>query len=137
MPTDIPGVLQLSKHLLHNRKLVGERLMQRPCHLHNRSDAASFAVTVNDWLDGLLVGKDLMSDHDSMLSKSNFSHLLWKSMGHWRMKPGSSKVYLECRHTKRCLPDIVPPKLFEGPRGLIQMVAHKMKSIEVEQKYVR
>lgn len=112
IPTDIDGLLRLSKRLMQNHSLVDKRLMNRGCHLHNSSSLRSSGFTVQDWLNGLLLGKDLMSDHDSDLSKSSFSHLVWKSMGSWRMKPGSGRVYLECRRTQNCLPGIMPQSGF-------------------------
>lgn len=131
MPTDIHGLMDLSKRLLQNRAAVSKRLRNRECHVHNRTTLPSSvsSFTVKDWLDGLMQGKDLMSDHDSELSKASFSHLMWKSMGHWRMKPGSDRVYLECRRTKLCLAGSMPQK---GPSGLIQMVARKMRRFEQE-----
>ena len=65
------------------------------------------AVTVDEWLDGIRNGKDLLSDHDSPVAYSSLSKLVFKSMGHWRMQPDApGMVHLECRDTsfRSCIP---------------------------------
>lgn len=129
MPTDMEGLLSLSKRMLHQHKHVAEKMNLRPCGLHGRTTFDPSSFTVNDWLQGVARGKDLMSDYDSALSKSSYSHLLWRSMGNWRMKPRSDRVYLECRKTGLCLFD--KPHA-EGPARLIQKVAKRMQDFENE-----
>jgi hypothetical protein len=131
IPSDYDGLLITAKKVLDNRRVVRERLQRRPCQLHNSSSLVTSDITVKDWLDGMLAGKDLTSDHDSELSKVSFSHLVWKSMGSWRMKPGIDRVYLECRRTYNCLSDITPQT---GPSGLMQLVARRMQDFEVQMK---
>jgi hypothetical protein len=131
MPTDVQGLLRLSKKMLQNRRLIDDRLAKRTCRLHSRNNVDPTAFTVKDWLDGLQHGKDLMSDHDSPLSQSAFSHMVWKSMGSWRMRPGSDRVYLECRNTGLCLAGLNPQP---GPAALIHMVGLSMRDFE---KYMK
>jgi hypothetical protein len=127
MPTNIHGLLQLAKRILKNSGVVNDRLRSRTCRLHSQTNIRAMDFTVKEWLDGLHNGKDLMSDHDSPLSQTAFSHMVWKSMGSWRMKPGSDRIYLECRATKGCVADI---GMATGPSGLIQAVGHKMHEFE-------
>jgi len=131
IPSDYDGLLITAKKVLDNRRVVRERLQRRPCQLHNSSSLVTSDITVKDWLDGMLAGKDLTSDHDSELSKVSFSHLVWKSMGSWRMKPGIDRVYLECRRTYNCLSDITPQT---GPAGLMQLIARRMQDFEDQMK---
>lgn len=128
MPSDVAGLLKLSAKMIKNSKVINQRLRRRACKLHSRTSQGTLKVA--DWLEGLLHGKDLMSDHDSPLSQSSFSHLIWKSMGSWRMKPGSDRVYLECRSTKECL----RTAMHVGAPSLIQFVGHQMYDFEKKLK---
>lgn len=136
IPTAISGLLELSDMMRLNSGAVNQRLKARSCHLHNgdKDDPNPRSLTVQKWLDGLQDGKDLMSDHDSELSKSSFSHLVWKSMGSWRMKPGSDRIYLECRRTKLCLQNIKSRKDDPGPGGLMRIVGERMLEFEKDMK---
>jgi len=127
MPTTVDGLLQLSKKMLHYQDLINNRMRARRCRLHSKDNINARKLTVQDWLDGMQNGKDLMSDHDSPLSESAFSHMVWKSMGNWRMKPGSDRVYLECRDTGFCLNGLEPQP---GPAALINYIGHKMIDFE-------
>jgi len=127
MPTDKAGLLSLAAKMIKNQRLIATRLHTRACSLHSRSSIDATNFTVQDWLDGLQRGKDLMSDHDSPLSQSSFSHMVWKSMGSWRMKPGSDRVYLECRDTKECLSNTAPQP---GAAALIRYVGLRMRNLE-------
>jgi hypothetical protein len=126
MPTTPEGLLSLSRKMLQQRRLVNERLDKRACGIHGRNDVRVSDFTPEAWLRGLLRGKDLMSDHDSPLSESSFSHLVWKSMGSWRMKPGSNRVYLECRNTDAC----IGTGHLAGPVAVIDEVGRRMASME-------
>merc|ERR1719310_1376493 len=128
MPTDVDGLLKLSANMLQHTGFINKRLRNRGCGLHSRTSVSGSDFTVKKWLQGLQQGKDLMSDHDSPLSKSSFSHLIWKSMGSWRMKPGSDRVYMECRKTGLCLASGDEA----GPAALIQMVGRRMRQFELE-----
>lgn len=127
MPTDIAGLLHLSEKMLQNTNLINQRLHKRQCGLHSKSPIHADAFTVKDWLDGMKQGMDLMSDHDSPLSKSAFSGMVWKSMGSWRMRPRSNRVYLECRNTGICLANTQP---YAGAVALIRDVGLTMTNVE-------
>lgn len=132
IPTVKDGLLSLSGQMLENYELVNRRLLSRGCHLHNWGSFVPRSFTVKDWLTGLQRGEDLMSDDDSEISKSSFSHLVWKSMGSWRMKPGTDRVYLECRRTKICLQGVKSRRSDPGPGGLIRIVGERMYQFEEE-----
>jgi hypothetical protein len=126
MPTTPKGLLQLATEMVKQREHVSERLLKRGCGIHGPNAALSSELTAGDWLRGMYIGKDLMSDYDSPISQSSFSRLVWKSMGSWRMKPGSNRVYLECRHTDLCLGIGNWP----GPAALIRKVGERMLKFE-------
>jgi hypothetical protein len=126
IPTTPEGLLQLSSRMLKDAKGIHEAMISRGCGIHGRNDFRVSDFTAEEWLRGLLRGKDLMSDHDSQISESSFSHLVWKSMGSWRMKPGSNRVYLECRHSDECLGTGGMP----GAAALIHAVAERMEKLE-------
>lgn len=127
MPTDSAGLLALAEKMIRNQRLIATRLHARACRLHSRSNIDATKFKVKDWLDGLQHGKDLMSDHDSPLSQSSFSHMVWKSMGSWRMNPGSDRVYLECRDTTYCLANTAPQP---GAAALIRYIGFRMRDLE-------
>eukprot|EP00438_Fugacium_kawagutii_P016399 Skav204945 [mRNA] locus=scaffold2911:151983:165761:+ [translate_table: standard] len=61
------------------------------------------APTAREWLEGAQQGLDLMSDHDSPISQASLSKTVWKSMGSWRLSEDEPRIFLECRHARRCL----------------------------------
>jgi hypothetical protein len=126
MPTSEAGMLQLASQMVKQRSRVNGILLNRGCGIHGADSDLSSSFTAEEWLRGIMDGKDLMSDHDSPISKSSFSHLVWKSMGNWRMKTGSHRVYLECRHTDLCLGIGKRP----GPVALIREVGERMLEFE-------
>jgi len=133
MPTDAKGLMDLSKKMLLNYDVINKRMRERNCKLHGRTKTISTDFTVKEFLDGIVHGKDLMSDHDSPLSANAFSHMVWKSMGSWRMKPGSNRVYLECRSTQECLAS-TPAQGLPGAAELIKMVGQRMVKFEKTMK---
>lgn len=127
MPTTPEGLLHLSERLVRHQDRVNDHLAHRNCGIYGAGNVQVSTFRTRDWLHGLFEGKDLMSDYDSPLSKSSFSHLLWKSMGSWRMKPGSNRVYLECRHADECLKFADAAR---GPVDLISRIAVRMQRFE-------
>jgi len=98
-------LMDLAQQMLTSKEDVQRRLSERPCTVHGPDAEAFEQVTAGAWLDGMLEGKDMMSDSDSPISQAgSFSHLVWKSMGAWRMQDGDARVYLECRRPRHCLP---------------------------------
>jgi len=105
MPSSGSELLSLAQQMQASESTVEKRLAAASCDLHPGEDVPfSTTVTARAWLDGLLSGKDLMSDHDSPISQAGLSKVVWKSMGAWRMKD-DGRVYLECRRSLLCLPE--------------------------------
>mmetsp|Transcript_106727 Transcript_106727/g.189002 ORF Transcript_106727/g.189002 Transcript_106727/m.189002 type:complete len:574 (+) Transcript_106727:88-1809(+) len=130
LPLDTESLLHLAKRMLKRQRRINQRLSRRRCAIHGKNDAEANGFSAIDWVRGLDRGKDIMSDHDSPISKNAFSHLVWKSMGSWRMrKSGGSRVYLECRNTNKCIPSKIQ---HQGPPGLIRYVGRTM--VDLEQK---
>lgn len=100
MPTDVPGLRRLAKHMLHRRRFVEKKLANRTCSVRGvEVEDRSLAFSTRDWLLGVARGEDIMSDHHSEASQASYSHTLWRSMGKWRLQgPRDQRVYLECRH---------------------------------------
>jgi hypothetical protein len=122
LPTDFDGLLKLSKRVVASQAPISNTMKLRNCSVHGRSTFVPSRFTVKDWIDGLKNGQDLMSDHDSEISKASFSHTVWRSMGSWRMEPDSDRVYLECRSPKLCMRSLTAQK---GPAGLMRDIASR------------
>lgn len=130
LPIDATGLLRLASRMLYHKKEVNIRISHRDCKIHGKNDPVANEFSALDWVRGLDNGMDIMSDHDSPISKNSFSHLVWKSMGSWRMrKSGSAVVYLECRSSNHCLPG--KTKHFGVP-NLIRYVGRSMVEFEQE-----
>lgn len=127
MPTDVDGLLKLAARMLKKRKTVNKALRSRDCGVFGRSNETN-PFTAQDWLSGMMQGKDIMSDHDSPISRNSFSGLVWKSMGSWRMRKGSGVVHLECRHATGCVK--LQSRKSNGPVDLIRRVARTMVTFE-------
>ena len=111
IPTSWGGLLELADRMAED-KSAQDRLDERTKWIMSDGEVWGWpsrpdAVTVDEWLDGIRNGKDLLSDHDSPVAYSSLSKLVFKSMGHWRMQPDApGMVHLECRgHSfQRCIP---------------------------------
>merc|ERR1711865_399328 len=99
MPTDYPGLLKLAQDMMDQTELVHDRYSKRNW-LYTapgmpKLEAKDFLV--QHWLDAMSDGLDLLSDKDSLMTKSSWSHKVWLSMGAWRLDETDPKIYLECR----------------------------------------
>jgi len=132
MPTTAHGLHSLAKEMLADVPATDEKLMSRSlesgCAVFGEGEVVN-SLKARAWVEELLKGKDLMSDYDSSLSKASFSGMVWKSMGNWRMQPGSDRVYLECRNAQHCLSVF---KHNRGPVALMRQVVTIMKAFEDE-----
>lgn len=130
MPTSMKGLHGLAAEMVSKQALINQRLVQRTCQVFGVGHTIN-NLTGAEWADQIRHGYDLMSDYDSPLSKASFSGMVWKSMGNWRMTPGSEQVYLECRNAQHCIENI--GKDFDGPVPLLRRVAEVISDFEQEQ----
>ncbi|CAJ1328531.1 unnamed protein product [Effrenium voratum] len=113
LPASLTGLKRLAAKVLKHKSSVDAEVSRRRCGLHGPGGGEDFSA--RQWLQAMLRGVDLMSDHDSPamqpLLAGSLSGMVWKSMGHWRMEndpqqPNYRFVYLECRgkvHKRPCL----------------------------------
>jgi len=105
MPSNGKELLSLAQRMQDSQSMVMQRLATASCDVHqDEVSQRTNHVYVHDWLQGMLQGQDIMSDHDSPISEKGLSKVVWKSMGAWRMQE-NGRVYLECRRSLLCLPD--------------------------------
>lgn len=114
------------------RKTLDQDLLNRPCGLKGLEEANSKAfqntLTAKEWLQEIVKGRDLLSDVDSPISAKASSHLVWKSMGAWRMGPKTRGiVYIECRIANKCL-EATPSAA--GPIDMIHRVTKEFLAHE-------
>lgn len=132
MPTDRSGLLEVAGELLRNKAKASSQVHQRSCGVYGKNDE-TYAFTARQWLDGIVQGKDIMSDHDSPVTSQSLSGLVWKSMGSWRMQD-DGKVFIECRGKRGSRPCLD----FKDGTGkwdasqYIRHVAHIARSLEGE-----
>lgn len=106
MPSTRAGVLALAGAMAEDtpQEDVDAPLLNRTCNVYGKDPGNATKLTASMWLEGMLEGLDLMSDHDSPVSRASFSHLVWKSMGQWRLRDDDlGRVYVECRHPSGCV----------------------------------
>lgn len=112
------------------RQKIDDTLLTRECGFKDMSFERSMKIqnsfTARQWLEGITKGHDLLSDVDSSSSARASSHLVWKSMGAWRMSPKTRGiVYVECRIAYRCL------QTTHSAMGSIDMILKVTKEMEM------
>lgn len=127
MPITASGIRRLALNMIENKKMVNHQLVNRECGVFGGMGDNTTGITVGEWANALMLGKDFFSDIDSPISHKSFSGLVWKSMGSWRMHKGDNKVYLECRSAQHCLR---LAKADSGPAELIRNIAKKLRAFE-------
>lgn len=122
-PTTSEQVCDLARHAIQHKKSVKSLLQGLGCGVHGfnvsgivksglaqKEDYLSAIASPSQWLEGILQGRDLWTDRESIVSRSSKTNLIFKSMGSWRMASGSGAghIYLECvarekKKVVRCL----------------------------------
>lgn len=132
MPTTAGRLRLLAQQMLHRRYMVNRHLHIRKCKVYGvrSEDSGLLKFSARDWLHAMLDHRDIMSDHDSPVSKRSISGLVWKSMGSWRLdmkRDGPIVVFLECRSPMHC---IRGTKETYGPLPKMRQIAREMQAFE-------
>lgn len=112
IPMDFQSLKEISQAMVDSSDSVDRRLRNRRCTIYGAGDyEEELRFTSRQWVEEMLNGKDLMSDHHSAAAQAAFSHTVWNSMGKWRLRDeDEGRVYLECRaHSHRLCMRGSPP----------------------------